>query len=301
MTTVDNLGSLLTRLCSNAQSLLIAAPYIKVDALARVLAEINPEASLTCVTRWDPHDIAVGASDLECRGLVIGSGGSFRLYPSLHAKFYRIDDVVLIGSANLTSSAMGWSQRPNLEILCRPADDFDSWAFQQELLNEAREVSDEEFLHWEAVSKIATSRERALGGGQPRLDTWRPTTRDPVHLELSYEGREDDIASTDEQRAARRDIETLLIPPGLSSEEVRMWATACLLAAPFTNMVIKLSRTTDVPVSLRSLARTCGLTMTEARRDMETVQNWLAFLAPGTLPDSSQRHAFDDLPTDPTA
>ena len=289
MTTSDNPGNLLTRLCSNAQNLLIAAPYIKAHALNRVLAEINPGASLTCITRWDPHDIAVGASDLECRSLVISSGGSFKLHPSLHAKFYRIDDVVLIGSANLTPSAMGWSPRPNLEILCRPADDFDSWAFQHELLNEAREISDDEFLHWEAVSRIATSRERAAAGGQPRLDIWRPTTRDPVHLELSYEGREDDIASTDEQRAARRDLETLLMPPALSNDEVRVWATACLLAAPFTNTVIKLSHTTDVPGSLRSLARTYGLTMTEARRDMETVQNWLAFLVPGTLPDSSLR------------
>ena len=161
MTTSDNPGSLLTRLCSNARCLLIVAPYIKADALARVLDEIHPGASLTCITKWDPNDIAVGASDLECRSLVIGSGGSFKLHPSLHAKFYRIDDVVLIGSANLTSSAMGWVPQPNLEILCRPADDFDSWAFQHGLLNEAREVSDEEFLRWEAVAKIATNRERA--------------------------------------------------------------------------------------------------------------------------------------------
>ena len=275
----DNLGSLLTRLCSNAQSLIIAAPYIKADALTRILAEVKPGAFVTCITRWAPHDIAVGASDLECRSLVNGSGGSFKLHPSLHAKFYRIDDEVLIGSANLTSSAMGWSLLPNLEILCRPSDDFDTLAFQNELLNGAREISDEEFQHWEAVSTIASSR-HALVGGQPRLETWRPATRDPVHLELSYVGREDDIASTDEQRAARRDLETLLMPPGLSNEEVRTWATACLLAAPFTNTVIKLSHTRDVAGSLRSLARTYGLTMTDARRDMETVQNWLAFLAP---------------------
>jgi len=77
-----------------------------------------------------------------------------------------------------------------------------------------------------------------------------------------------------------------MMPPGLSGEEVRMWATACLLAAPFTNTVIKLSHTTDVSASVRALARIYGLSMTEARRDMETVQSWLALLVPGTLPDS---------------
>ena len=195
-------------------------------------------------------------------------------------------DVILIGSANLTSSAMGWSPQPNLEILCRAGDDFDSLTFQQELLSGAREISDDEFLRWEAVSKIATSRVGAIAGGQPRLATWRPTTRDPIHLELSYQGREDQIASFDEQNAARRDLRALVMPPGLSNEEVREWATACLLAAPFTNTVIQLSYT-DVPGSIRSLARTYDLSITEARRDMETVQNWLAFLAPETFPDSA--------------
>ena len=280
-------GDLVTRLSSDAQSLVIAAPYIKADALSKVLATVSAEASLICVTKWDPRDLAVGASDVECRSMVIGAGGSFRLHPSLHAKFYRIDDVVLIGSANLTSSAMGWSEQPNLEILCLAGDDFDSWAFQQELLKDAREISDDEFLRWESIAKIATSRVGAIAGGQPRLDTWRPRTRDPIHLELSYQGREDQIASLDEQYAARRDLRALAMPSDLTSEEVRMWATACLLATPFTNSVIQLSHTIDVAASYQSLARTYGLNMTEARRDIETVQNWLAFLSPETFPDSA--------------
>ena len=284
----DSPGDLVTRLCSNAQSVVIVAPYIKADALSRVLATINAEASLTCVTKWDPHDLAVGASDVECRSLVIGSGGSFRLHPSLHAKFYRIDNVVLIGSANLTSSALGWSEQPNLEILCQAGDDFDSWAFQQELLKDAREISDDEFLRWESIAKIAASRVGAMAGIQPRLDIWRPRTRDPIHLELSYRGREDQIASLDEQNAARRDLRALAMPSELTNDEVRMWATACLLAAPFTNSVIQLTHTIDVAASYQSLARTYDLNMTEARRDMETVQSWLALLAPETLPEGWQ-------------
>ena len=228
----------------------------------------------------------MGASDAECRSLVINRGGSFRLHPSLHAKFYRIDDIVLIGSANLTASAMGWSPQPNLEILCQAGDDFDSQAFQQQLLNGAREISDEEFHRWEAIPQITSQRERSIVGDLQPLDTWRPATRDPIHVELSYQGRDDDIASIDEQRAAQRDLQALLIPPGLSTEEVRMWATTCLLAAPFTNSVIKLTGTSDLVSSYRALAQAYGLTMTQARRDMETVQNWLTSLAPETLPDS---------------
>ena len=228
----------------------------------------------------------MGASDAECRSLVINRGGSFRLHPTLHAKFYRIDDVVLIGSANLTSSAMGWSSQPNLEILCRAGDDFGAESFQQQLLNGAREISDEEFHRWEAIPQITSQRERSIVGDRQPLDTWRPATRDPIHIELSYQGRDDDIASIDEQRAAQRDLQSLLMPAGLTTEEVRTWATACLLAAPFTNSVIMLIGMSDLVGSYRALAQTYGLTMSQARRDMETVQNWLTSLAPETLPDS---------------
>ena len=277
-------SSVLIRLCSGAQRLVIAAPYIKADALTRVLAEVDPEASITCITRWNPHDLAVGASDTTCRTIVTESGGSFKLHPSLHAKYYRIDDTVLIGSANLTSSAMGWSHQPNLEILCRAGDDFDAGTFQWELLNEAREIDDAEFARWEAIARISTQSQSnpTVTDGQPLLDTWRPATRDPMYLELVYQGKEDTIASFDQQGAAEHDIQALQIPSGLTNEQVRTWAAACLLAAPFTNAVIRM-HDLDVPSASRSLARTYRLSPTEARRAMETVQNWLAFFAPEML------------------
>ena len=56
-------GNALSRLCSGARHLFIAAPYIKADALAKVLADVSRAATLICITRWNPHDIAVGAVD----------------------------------------------------------------------------------------------------------------------------------------------------------------------------------------------------------------------------------------------
>ncbi len=272
-------GDLLSRLCIGALQLVVAAPYIKADALARVLANVGPSATLICVTRWEPHDLSVGASDTKCRTIVTEQGGSFRLHPSLHAKYYRIDDVVLIGSANLTASAMGWSAQPNFEILCRAGDDFDAGAFQQELMEGSREITDEEFARWEAIANIKVQSDKPVAGSQPLLDMWRPSTRDPRNLELAYQGRENDIASLDEQQTARRDIQALFIPPGLNNEQIHTWVSGCLLAAPFTNSVMRLHGM-DTPNASRLLAETYGLNITEARRDMETVQNWLAFLTP---------------------
>ena len=209
-------GTLLERLCAGARELFIAAPYVKVDALTRLMDLLASGASLTCITRWNVDDMASGASDLACRALVLEYGGAFRLHPTLHAKYYRIDDEVLVGSANLTNSAMGWSRKPNLEILCRPGQNFGASTFQQRLLEDTREVGDHEFSVWQACVAFSLKSESRSSFPRPSLDDWRPATREPRHLELAYQGRYGQIASMDEQRAAIRDLELLRIPPGLT-------------------------------------------------------------------------------------
>ena len=273
------IGTQLLDLCSRALNVVIVAPYIKSDALSRILDVSRPRASVSCITRWTPHDLAVGASDAECRNLVMDFGGSFRLHPSLHAKYYRIDDVVLIGSANLTSSAMGWAPHHNLEILCSAGDDFDAAGFEADLLNEAREITDAEFLAWKAIKKISR-REDVFSDPYPRLDNWRPITRDPRHILLSYRNREVEIASHDEQMASRTDIDALRIPVGLIDSELHTWLSTCLLAAPFAHSVINPLGEPDKTQAIRALADTYGIGLTETRRDMETVQNWLAYFVP---------------------
>ena len=126
--------------------------------------------------------------------------------------------------------------------------------------------------------KINTPDKYSDSGDQPRLGNWRPKTRDPRHIVLSYRGTEEQIASYDEQTAARTDIQKLQIPAELSNDEVRTWAFVCLLNSPFAHAVIQLLGEPDKTVSYRILSGAYGLRLTEARRDMETVQNWLAFL-----------------------
>ena len=276
------IGDELIHLFSGADHLIIAAPYVKADALNKVLSEVSPDVSLICITRWNLQDVILGVSDIECRTIVRRLGGSFRLHPSLHAKYYRIDDLVLVGSANLTSSALGWSAHPNLEILCRAGNDFDVGIFQQRLLKDSREISDQEFLRWEEIVNAGARSDSLVTGGQPFLDGWRPATREPQHMELVYQGREEEIASLDEQRAAQQDIQALLIPSGLTDDQVRALVSVYLLEAPFTNCVIRLLNT-DLTEASRQLAETFSLRMHEARRGMETVQNWLVHFAPETL------------------
>ena len=277
-------GELLLGYCRDAKSVLLAAPYIKYDALERVLSVLSPTAEIWCVTRWIPHDIAVGASDTKCRKMVLEAGGTFRLHPNLHAKYYHIDNTVLIGSANLTGPALGWADRPNLEVLSQAGDDLDAQGFEHRLLTESREISDAEFVQWESIDRMKAREIPAVVGPYPQLDDWRPGTRDPRNFELRYRGREKEIASPDERRLAFRDLAALAIPQGLSVQEARTWVSTCLLSAPFTCNVIRLQGSLDVTIASRILAQTYGLSMRQARRDMEAVQSWLRFFAPEVFP-----------------
>ncbi len=275
----------MVRLCAGAKELFVAAPYIKAEALTRVLADVDPEARVVCVTRWNPHDLLSGSSDLACRRIVLDRGGSFSLHPFLHAKYYRIDDAILIGSANVTSSGLGWSRQSNLEILCHPGADFDPCFFEHDLLMYAREIDDEEFSRWESMAGVASERSLSLRL-QPRLDTWRPATRDPANVVLAYRGREEEIASYDEQRSALRDLQALAVPRDLTDDQLRSWSLTCLLALPFTGAVIRF-RDLDASRASRRLADAFGLGITEARRDMEAVQSWLVLLSPKTPSNDS--------------
>ncbi len=120
----SHLGILLISNCSEANCLAFPAPYMGADALRRALSKVSPQACLTCITRWHLQDLLHGASDIDCKTNNTGFGGSFRFQLTLHAKDYRPDDSILMGFANLTLPALGWSEQAKPEILCSAGDDF---------------------------------------------------------------------------------------------------------------------------------------------------------------------------------
>ena len=177
---------------------------------------------------------------------------------------------------------MGWSDQPNLEILCHPGEEFNTDAFQEKLLTGSREIKDEEVLRWKKLVDVEVKNESPVAIPRPQLVNWRPLTRDPQNLELAYNGREEEIAALDEQQATQQDIQTLLLPQGLSTEQARAWISVCLMESPFAVSVIQLQGIAS-DKACRELAQAFGLEVHTARRGSETVQNWLAFYAPESL------------------
>src|SRR5688572_5725315 len=113
------LGTRLECLCAEARhEILLAAPFTKKDVVARLLEKVPLSVSVRCVTRWRPEEILAGVSDIEVWPLLRDRHlASMWLRTDLHAKYYRVDERCLVGSANLTSMALGWTPHPNLELL----------------------------------------------------------------------------------------------------------------------------------------------------------------------------------------
>ena len=258
---------------AGAASVVLAAPYIKEASLRRLLDAAPHIVSLTCVTRWSPSDLAAGASDAAVRGLVVSRGGSFLLYPTLHAKYYRLDDMVLIGSANITDSGLGLAPNSNLEILSPPSDEFDSLAFERALLDQSRVVSDAEYAVWQSIPLVARSH---VTLPESLILTWRPVTRDPEDLWLVYAGAAESPLPESIRRQATQDLSTVMAPLGLTRDAFSTWISAALLASAFVSEVRSISADAE-PRAFIQLGDSWNMTPGDARYAAETVRNWLAY------------------------
>lgn len=261
--------------CRCATEAVLVSPYIKVGALKTVLDELPAEVSLECYSRWTPLDIQSGASDLECRTLVTGRGGSFHLCNRLHAKYYRFDGQILIGSANLTASGLSYAHRGNLEVLCEPRHDFDWRSFESVLRLQSWEVTDEEFFLWQECTTAEVSPTELgveyTGGG---LDNWKPQTRQPVYLWRSYIGKEFRIPTHEQRELAQLDISTLAIPGGLSVEKFNAWIRSSLRASPFVDRLKELHPIYGDNV-WKVVAEEWDVPKSVAARWTSTAHNWL--------------------------
>lgn len=268
--------------CRTASDVLLAAPYIKVDALRLVLDNLPPDAHIECVTRWTPLDIQMGASDVVCRDIITSKGGSFRLHNSLHAKYFRFDGYALVGSANLTAAGLGYAGKGNTEILCEPASSFDRDAFERELMSGSREVSDEEYEIWRQipVRPLLPAEQVPIGMNthiqSAGLVDWIPQTRNPEYLWQFYTKRASEIVMKEQRPLAQADIHTMQVPSGLMQEGFVAWVRTALTAAPFIDTVRQATGLDDQD-AWDLIVQRWDISLSEAARALDTSNNWLYY------------------------
>ena len=280
--------------CHNAETVVIVAPYMKADVLEQVLIAVEDSAIITCVSRWTPEAIRLGTTDLACRELTLTHNGNFLLHDRLHAKYYRFDNKVLIGSSNLTRPGMNVTGTGNLEILCLAPPEFDAAQFESQLLQEAYPVSDADFDQWNQITPIHQQDQKIPPRNNLHSpDSWKPTTRRPEYLWLAYQQRRVDIPSVEQQEIARQEVIALSVPEGLTEEKFNNWVRLSLMTSPFVKSVLA-GLDEAIEAAWDRLSQQWSISKAEAERSRSTTESWLAYFgtnAPQNPPSHTEANS----------
>ena len=267
---------------------LIVAPFVRAKALDKLLSCIPAGTQITVVTRWRPTDLLMGVADLGVYDLTVSKGAKLYLRYDLHAKLFAADDRCLVGSANVTDTALGWRSPENLELLV---------TVQR---SEPQVARFEEWLMRGAISatvalrdRLATFLDKCRNGqllvpefeleelGQLQPD-WIPRIRNPEELFSAY------IGSVDVGRAAlqemREDLNQMGATPGMNEPIFREWVAAAISQTPLIQTVISQIEQkgevteSDVAAFLREFS--IDASVFRPREVLENLERWLSCFFP---------------------
>ena len=204
------------------------------------------------------------------------------LHDRLHAKYFRTEGAALLGSANLTGAALGWSSNPNLELLTdTPLQEVRN--LEQRLRTEGVVATQEMAI---AVEAAATTLPRPVNfdlaaGELPSWSGWLPTLRQPSDLFVAYQAGPQRLSNTSAQSAAL-DLAVLDLAPGLTKDQFYGVIGIRLLQQPIIASVDELlsepRRFGHVTSHLRSRV---GVDKAEGDVLWQTLMRWLFEFLPG--------------------
>jgi hypothetical protein len=255
--TTAALGEDLLSLCSTSREVIVLiAPFVKTAAIKRLLNASRPEVPVHCITRWRPEEIAAGVSDLDVwRVLEARGNATLGLVANLHAKYYRGDRTCLVGSANVTATALGWIPGANIELLVKLDASFgELLAFETTLRSHAVEVSHELYAEYDHLvrelsqiysvtsTRIDTATNWEAVAAEEGLHSdetvgarwWVPSLRHPEQLYLAYSGGSQHLTSTARANAAH-DLAELALPFGLDRQVFQLFVRWQLLQLPIVH------------------------------------------------------------------
>lgn len=298
---MDQLGDDLLRLVRGRRDIVLAAPFVKAHVLMRLLQAMEADAKLTLVTRWRLEEIAAGVSDLAVFPLIKARQGAvLKLLTSLHAKYFRADDACLVGSANLTGAALGWTRPVNLELLIEvPAANPKLSAFEQEVMQSSFDADENLYSLMVKASEDlppppkntiqfeVTTSEDSKDSFPADFEGWRPTLRQPVELYRAYRGDADLTGAS--QAAAELDLAILDLPTGLTETTFNSVLAVRLLQHPevraIDRFVVKPRRFGEVQAML------AGRGAEDPAHAWQTWMRWLLRFLPSRYASETPRHS----------
>lgn len=249
-------GQALLALCERATvQVFLVAPFIKEGVLKRLLQAIPAEPDVTIVTRWIPEEVAHGVCDLGILDLATERPRTrLLLHPCLHAKYYRVDSRCLVGSANLTATALGWCPVPNIEILLEVSPEEHGLPQLEEglLLQSITATESIRNAVAQAAEQIRKEARTAPVGeigelqAPPQALAWLPTCVSPEYLFKIYSGEDTSALLTSAVSTGRHDLSSLAIMPGLSEEDFCRYVVAILDQTPVVQEISSLSKNSAI-------------------------------------------------------
>lgn len=271
------LGEELLELARAARSeFVMCAPFAKAGVVRAVTSAIGPDATISLYTRWRPEEIAAGVSDTAVLSLIEGRGGAVYLHDRLHAKFYRNEVDLLLGSANLTATALGWAPTPNLELLvhaeCSAIADLET-TLRGEAVQATTAMAHE--VEQLAAMLPAVPIAESIDDLQSNFRGWLPSLRMPEDLYAAYSAGSSRLTSRS-ALAAELDLAVLELPMGLDKAQFYLLVGHRMLQQP---MVRRLDEYLSVPRRFGEirdkLAELAGFNRDEAEQSWQTVMRWM--------------------------
>ncbi|MFA6180017.1 MAG: phospholipase D family protein [Candidatus Methylopumilus sp.] len=240
-------GERLLELCRNTkQDVFIAAPFIKVFSLSKILEVIPVTSKVKVVTRWKPEEIAAGVSDLEIFALLQSRSIELFLHPALHAKLYRVDEKCLIGSANITESALGWSWQPNIELMVDAlASDQNIQYIESRLIAGGIKVSQpiHDAMKAQVEQLLAANNEFKAFKSEHTEMKWLPLCVKPDLLFKIYSNADTSSMLKSTVDCGSKDLLSLKLPAGMLENDFNKYISAYLDGHPVKIQIDQLSAT----------------------------------------------------------
>ncbi len=183
----------------------IAAPYIKIGIVKKleIPKELASKSVLVC--RWRLDDVLSGATDIGIYPLLRDQGIRVLLHPNLHAKYYRFDNSILMGSANLTSNGLISDGTGSLEALTLLLKNPSTSNFEMKIIKESVEVDDELYSEYLAILDSNCVSEQFS-----KIDFYWPNF-------TSFE----EVWSIYNEDHSSKSLKSLLIPPTLEKSKLK--------------------------------------------------------------------------------
>ena len=281
---------------------LLVSPYVKREALDRVLLECGQDVPVQLVTRWRLEELACGISDLSAwESVMVRRGATWWNHPTLHAKYYRADNRVFAGSANLTGAGLGWSREPNLETLL-------------EVTPIRSELTEFEAILWRDAVRVDASLYEVFATAlrefpaRPMTDpaeasaerqrNWRPAMRFPKDMFCFYSGDVDDLTAATREAAAA-DLVALGPPIGMTTRAgFDAWVAVQLRQHDEVRAMEEFARQARRFGEMRDFLARRGAT--DPEREWQSWMRWLQYFLPDrylfTVPNHSELFALKQHP-----